>query len=250
MTTRRATARSLFARTQQLELMDDRSIGGAELSEALSQLRLINTLLLAYGPTVRGVAELWRSAGRPQTLEFLDVGAGSGDAARALLRWAERHGIALHITLLDLHPDTCAVAAAVWRSEPRVRVVCGDVHHLPPHSVDIVTAALVVHHFSDEQLPALLDVMVRAARFGVVINDLHRHPLAYAAIWLATRCWSRNRMIRNDAPLSVRRGFVAADWERLGRQLPAVEFRYRRQAFFRWKVLLRKNSYLGNHDPR
>lgn len=219
--------------------MDDRSIGGAELAGALRELRLINALLLGSLPTVAGVAELWRAAGRPRSLSLLDVGAGSGDATGALLRWAERRGVALRVTLVDLHPDTCAVAAAYWHDEPRVRVVCGDLFALPPRAVDIVTAALVVHHFADQQLPALLDVMVRAARLGVVINDLHRHVVAYTAILLATHCWSRNRMIRHDAPLSVRRGFRTADWERLSRELPGVQCRYRRRAFFRWQVVLK-----------
>jgi len=235
----RSSSSSLGARAQQLELMDDPSIGGTELAEALRQLRMINTVLLGARPTIKGVAEVWRAAGRPATLRLLDVGSGSGDATGALLRWAERRGVAMYITLLDLHPDTCAVAAAYWRNEPRVHVVCGDVFDLAPGTVDIVTAALLVHHFPDHRLPALLDVMARSARLGVVINDLHRHPLAYGAILLATRCCSRNRMIRHDAPLSVRRGFVAADWQRLCRELPRLQVSYRWHAFFRWQVLLR-----------
>ncbi|MDB5252932.1 MAG: methyltransferase protein, partial [Flaviaesturariibacter sp.] len=53
---------------------------------------------------------------------------------------------------------------------------------------------------------------------GFFINDLHRHPLAYHSIRLLTRAFSRSYLVKNDAPLSVLRGFSRSDWLRvLGR---------------------------------
>jgi len=226
-------------RVATLELMDDRSIVGAELSEALRQLRVINAALLGDVPTLEGVVRLWLAAGRPSKLTLLDVGAGSGDQNRALLRWARLVGVELAIILVDIHPQTCAAAAAYWRGQPQVRVVCADLLRLGLHQADIVTASLFTHHFADGELPAVLGALLAAARLGVVVNDLHRHQLAFAAISLATRLLSRNRMIRNDAPLSVRRGFRAADFERLRRISTFAHLSYRWRPFFRWLVLIR-----------
>jgi SAM-dependent methyltransferase len=220
------------------ELMDDRTIGGAELREALDQLRLINRLLGAARPTIEGLGRLWRAAGRPAALTILDVGAGSGDLSRPMLRWAERRGVRLHIVLVDIHPETCATAAAAHRDEPGVMVLCSDLLRLALRPVDIVTAALFTHHFSSEELPAVYRAMARAARLGVVVNDLHRHPLAWGAIWLATRLCSRNRMIRHDAPLSVRRGFRAADLRRLRTALGAPALRFMWRPLFRYLIIL------------
>ena len=229
---------SLDERTTTLELMDDRSIGGEELAEALRQLRVINAVLLGDLPTLEGVNRLWQRAGRPKALTLLDVGAGSGDLNRTLLRWARGRGVRLTILLVDIHPETCAAAARYWRGTAQVHVVCSDILRLALRCADIVTASLFTHHFADDELPIVLGALAQAARYGVVINDLHRHRMAYAAILLATRLMSRNRMIRNDAPLSVQRAFVASDLERL-RRIPALaQLSYRWRPFFRWLITI------------
>lgn len=229
---------NLRQRTSLPELMDDRSIGGAELREALEQLRLINHLLGAARPTIEGIEHFWRAAGCPATLSILDVGAGSGDLSQPMLRWAERHAVRMHIVLVDIHPETCAAAAAHHHDEPRVMVLCSDLLHLALHPADIVTTALFTHHFSPAELPHVYQAMANAARLGVVVNDLHRHLVAWATIWLATRLCSRNRMIRHDAPLSVRRGFKAADLRQLRATLNAPELRFMWRPLFRYLVML------------
>ena len=229
---------NLARRAETPELMDDLRIGGEELAEALRQLRLINAVLGGDVPTLEGVIRLWYAAGRPRELTMLDVGAGSGDLNRTLLRWARWYDVDLKIVLVDIHPETCAAAAQYWRDEPQVRVVCSDLLHLALRRVDIVTASLVAHHFADAALPSMFGAMLEVARLGVVINDLHRHPLAFAAISLATRLLSRNRMIRNDAPLSVQRGFTANDFARLQRVPALAGMTYRWRPFFRWLVII------------
>ena len=63
----------------------------------------------------------------------------------------------------------------------------------------------------------MLREMRRVSRRGVVVNDLHRHPLAWVAIRTLTRLCSRSGLIRHDAPLSVRRGFRRAELTSLAR---------------------------------
>jgi hypothetical protein len=162
---------------------------------------------------------------------------------RLLLAWAIKRNIALHITLVDMHPGTCASAAAYYRDDPRVQVVCSNLLHLGMQPADIVTATLFTHHFPSEQLAEMLAILRHMARIGVVINDLHRHPLAWAGIWVATRLFSRNRMIRHDAPLSVQRGFRWFDLDQL-RSAPALgSLSYVWRPFFRYLITLpRKTS--------
>lgn len=228
----------LTERSTRAELMDDHTIGGAELAEALGQLRVINYVLGGGQPTLEGVVRLWKRAGRPGRLRMLDMGAGSGEVSRKLLAWADRQGVEMTITLVDVHPDTCAVAAAFHRNEPRITVQQGDVFQLAPATADIVTASLFTHHFPSPLLPALVTCLVRAARFGVVINDLQRHPIAWLSIRLATLLLSRNRMILHDSPLSVQRGFRRAEFEQL-RALPELAMlRCSWRPMFRYLVVI------------
>ncbi len=228
----------LRQRSEAAELMDDLQISGTDLFIALRELRFINMVLGGPLPTLEGVWRLWHAAGKPAQLRLLDVGAGSGETSRLLLHWADWQGLHIEITLLDIHPLTCAIATAEFADEPRVQVRQGNMEHLPPASTDIVTASLVLHHFPTAALPRILGTLQAAAHLGVIINDLHRHPLAWCGIDLFTRLFSRNRMIRHDARLSVARGFRAADFEAL-RCTPALHrLHYRWRPVFRYLVIL------------
>ena len=49
-------------------------------------------------------------------------------------------------------------------------------------------------------------------RKGFFINDLHRHWLAYYSIQIITSIFSGSYLVKNDAPLSVARGFKKKEW--------------------------------------
>lgn len=234
--------RSLSVRAQEEELMDDFSRGGEELSEALKHLRRLNRLFAASGPTQTGVEKLWKTLGRPTSLSLIDVGAGSGDVNRALLNWAEQRGVEMAITLVDLTEEACREARALFQEEPRVTVHCGDVKNLPSASADIVTASQFIHHFEGKQLVDIVSHMLRAAKYGVVINDIHRHIVSYTAVWLTTRLISRNRYIRHDGPLSVAKGFKGRDWMALKDQMGVDTMTYKWRPMFRYSVVIPKPS--------
>jgi hypothetical protein len=110
--------------------------------------------------------------------------------------------------------------------------------HLGLAPADIVTASLFTHHFTATELPSVLRAMARVARLGVVINDLHRHALAWIGIWVGTRLFFDNRMIRNDAPLSVQRGFRREDLELLRANPNLRGFSYNWRPLFRYLITL------------
>jgi hypothetical protein len=80
----------------------------------------------------------------------------------------------------------------------------------------------------------LLREMDRVSRLGIVVNDLHRHPIAYAGIWLLTRLLPVSPMVRQDGPLSVRRGFRRCDLTALFRTAGLTRPQMRWHWAFRW----------------
>jgi SAM-dependent methyltransferase len=161
------------------------------------------------------------SAWRPgERIEVLDVAAGNGDFARALIGWGRAHGFDVRVTALDI--SQAALRSRTMRqadrAEPRLRFLCGDVRHLPchDHSVDYVTSALFFHHLTDIEAVQALQRFERLARRGIVVNDLVRRWRLHAWTWLLTRpC---NPVLRNDGPLSVRRAFRPRELEALARE--------------------------------
>jgi len=93
---------------------------------------------------------------------------------------------------------------------------------------------MFLHHFTQEESARILAGLGGLVREGIVVNDLHRHPVAYHAIRLLTRLFSQSRLVRNDAPLSVRRAFRAADLDDLRARCGFPRFRYRWRWAFRY----------------
>ena len=230
--------RNLSTRAKEDELMDDFSLGGEELSEALKHLRRLNKIFGASGPTCYGVKKLWSEMGRPSELTLLDVGAGSGDVNRKLLKWADSRGIEMKITLVDLTEEACEEARLYFRDEERVKVIRADVKSLPEGYADIVTGSQFVHHFEGQELVEIVNHMLKSSRFGVVINDIHRHSVPYTAVWLTTRIISQNRYIRHDGPLSVAKGFTNKDWSDLKSKLNHKTMTYSWKPLFRYAVVI------------
>ncbi|WP_433942844.1 methyltransferase domain-containing protein [Paenibacillus sp. SN-8-1] len=230
--------RALTQRAREGELMDDFSMGGEELSEALQHLRRLNAIFPAAGPILYGVDKLWRMKGSPSALRILDVGAGSGDINMKLLRWADQQGVSIQITLVDMTQEACNEARLLFQNEPRVQVQQGNVKELAEGTADIVTGSQFLHHFDGDDLIEMVSHMIRASQYGVVINDIHRHRISYTAVWLMTRMISRNRYIRHDGPLSVAKGFKAREWRELKTKLNQDTMSYTWMPMFRYCVVI------------
>ena len=230
------------------ELMDDLSIGGDELRQTLDQIATINGWLGGYRPSIAGVRKLLP---RDATgFSLLDVGCGKGDTCQQIARWARRHKLDATLRGIDLHEDTINHARACLANAPGAAITpitpitpitfdVQDLFEMPDEPVaDIVHAAMVLHHFPGDTAKRALEKMSRLARIGVVVNDIHRHWFAYRSINLLTGLLSRNRLVRNDAGVSVLRAFVRKEWRDLcdvpGYDPPDVRWRWA----FRWQVTM------------
>jgi hypothetical protein len=69
-----------------------------------------------------------------------------------------------------------------------------------------------------------------------VINDLHRHPLAYFSIKWLTRWFSKSPMVQHDAALSVLRSFKRRDWNSIFAQAGLDQVTIHWRWAFRWQI--------------
>lgn len=190
------------------ETLDDAACPAPIARATLRDIATANALFGGRAAAAYGVAQLLTPSpdGRPRTL--LDVGAGSGDIAHALVRRAARAGISLVAVALDTHREAIALARRA-----AVRPVLGRAEALPlgDGAVDIVLASQFLHHFDRPSAIALLREFGRVARLGVVICEPRRSPLAMAGIWAAAHALRFHQVTRVDGVLSVRRSFTAAE---------------------------------------
>src|SRR2546427_3602703 len=186
---------SSFAhRLQKSELMDDLTRPDREFDEAYRELEIINRRL-------GGIRAIERFLPDKSNMLMLDVAAGGCDVSEALLQKR-----AARIVALDINAKGFKFARKSW---PLV----GDAMKLPfpDNTFDVVMGSLFFHHLSDPQCVRALENMWRVSRKLVLVNDLHRHPVAYFSIRALASRFSKSIIVRHDGPVSDLRAFKPAD---------------------------------------
>ena len=90
--------------------------------------------------------------------------------------------------------------------------------------VDYVFANHFLHHLADEQIVQLLRKWHPYVRQRIIFSDLLRHPGAYFGYSLLALFYPKS-FARTDGLISIRRGFVEADFSNLTNEaLPGVEY--------------------------
>lgn len=189
------------------ELLDHPDADPAAVRQSLHHIARANFWFGGWWAVRRGLARLleFPGAGAAGSLTVLDVGCGSADLLRRAVRWAARRGIRLVPIGLERHRTAASLARAAG-----IPTILGSAAELPlrQHSVDIVLASQLLHHFAPETIIDFCRSAGRLARHGVVLADLRRSVLAQAGFRVGSRMLGFDPATRRDGITSVRRGFT------------------------------------------
>lgn len=229
---------NLQHRSYRLELLDRDDIPFADIRQNMLELDVINTRLGGHAITIAGLQKL---IGDRKQIHVCEIGCGGGDNLVALQRWCKKKSIEVRFTGIDIKAACIEVAKEKRALQSTANWIISDYRQAQfAQQPDIIFSSLFCHHFTDEQLVEQLQWMQANAAVGFFINDLHRHPLAYSSIWLLTKLFSKSYLVKNDAPLSVARGFKRQDWlfllQQAGIEKAEIEWRWA----FRWLVTATK----------
>jgi hypothetical protein len=147
----------------------------------------------------------------------------------------------LQLTGIDLNASCIEVAVNTLKNY-QTELIVSDYkvvqwQQAPP---DIIFSSLFCHHFTDKEMVSQLQWMQQHCRKGFFINDLHRHWLAYYSIKWLTALFSKSYLVKNDAPLSVRRGFRRNEWKALLEQAGIKNYAIQWKWAFRWLIIVHK----------
>lgn len=189
------------------------------LTGCLRNLERMNRLTMSYRPTLNFLGRVVERH-RGRDLHIVDVGSGYGDMLRVISRWAERRGVRVRLTGIDLNPQTEAIAREATRGEgmgeDAIEWRTGDVmSEASLQAPDVVLSSLVAHHLGHEEIVRFLGWMEGSARRGWFINDLEREVMPARVFSTLAVLLRWHPFLHHDGPVSFRRAFRAADWKEL-----------------------------------
>ncbi|MDQ2777691.1 MAG: methyltransferase domain-containing protein [Acidobacteriota bacterium] len=184
------------------ELLDH--VSAEEARPNLADLVRINRFLGGHS-TIRKL--LSTAVSRDEKFTVLDIGAASGDTARYIA------DLYPHASVTSLDYNLTNLEAAPF---PKL---IADAFSLPfgERSFDFVMSSLFLHHFTDEQVVALLRSFHGAARRGLLIADLERHVLPYLFLKLSKPFFGWGRITVHDGLISVRAAFRKGELQGLAK---------------------------------
>ncbi len=202
------------------ELLDLDEASYEEVRESLQDVATVNRYLSGYRVLLHHVEPFLRAHKVDRPFTVLDAATGSADQPIALVKLARHLRVPIHITAIDINAKMLKLAEEEIASFPEIRLVQCDILSLPfrVDGFDLAVNSLSLHHFSWPKAVMILQAIYQAGRLGVVVNDLHRSRIAHAVIFLLTRIFTRNRLTRYDAPVSVMNAFTPKEFGQLAQE--------------------------------
>jgi 2-polyprenyl-3-methyl-5-hydroxy-6-metoxy-1,4-benzoquinol methylase len=207
-------------RTDKEELMDDFSIGGDLLRDTLDKLENINRWLGGNKVTINGLKSILENHPKDKEITIVDVGCGHGDILRDVAKFGRKQNYRFKLIGIDANPTAIEYANELSVEFDELTFETQDIFsdEFQKREFDVVLATLFLHHFKEKELVSFLKNTLKQTKIGIVVNDLHRHKLAYYLFMLLS-IFISNKMIIEDGLTSVLRGFKRKDLENISTKI-------------------------------
>ena len=224
------------------ELLDLDEASYEEVQDSLQDVATVNRYLSGYRVLLQHMEPILKSHKANRPFRVMDAATGSADQPVELVKLARRIGVPIHITAIDINAKMLKLAQKEVACYPEIQLLQCDILSLPfrENAFDLVVNSLSLHHFSWDKAVTILRTIYKVGRLGIVVNDLHRSRVAHVVIFILTRIFTRNRLTRYDAPVSVMNAFTPKEFCKLAQQAKIDPYEIHRHFPYRIALLGRK----------
>jgi len=229
-------------RSSEMEIMDDFLMEGVLFRDTLDKLEIINRFLGGNSVTIKGLKKLLKNQSKNKTITIVDLGCGNGDVLRDVSKFGRKNNYSFKLIGIDANPAAIDYARELSKEYSELSFKTIDIlsEDFKKQSYDVVLCTLFLHHLKNEELISFLKKTTENATIGLVVNDLHRHKLAYYLFKLIG-FFIKNKMVRQDGLTSVLRAFKRKDLENIAKEIK-VHFSIEWKWAFRYLWIMKKDS--------
>ncbi|MFM7328958.1 MAG: hypothetical protein ACKO3B_09540 [Bacteroidota bacterium] len=212
-----------------------------EVEATVEEFKAFYAKLGGLGQSTGALKRLTRKKADKE-ISVLEVGCSGGYRLVQLERWLTRRKFKSTLAGIESNPLVAELARRRTSSLPECRILVRDIldPKLRDMDPDIIIISYFVQKYSGDRLEALLSRLYAFAGLGLIINDFHRHPMAYRIVKLLTGLFTRSGQVKHEAPLAVARGFTKAELTAALDRASIKNYSLRWKWFFRWQVVVEK----------
>lgn len=230
-------------RSNEKELLDKSNILPGLLYKNLRELDILNRTTRGHTLSLKGIKQLITD--HHKIYHVVDLGCGSGDALKAIADWARLNNYSVKLTGVDMNANAIDYLKIHCVNYPEISGITADYQDYLNRNefIEIVHCSLFCHHLNDDELLRLFIYFRQHVKSGFIINDLHRHWLAYYSAWLFTRLLNATELAKNDGPVSVLRGFKSGELTYLLTKANIRNYSIQKDWVFRFLIVGKTENY-------
>ncbi|MEO6538007.1 MAG: methyltransferase domain-containing protein [Ferruginibacter sp.] len=228
---------NLSKRSNKKEILDGENIPFADIKQNLEELNTINTTLGGHKITLDGI-KAFTNKHKNSPFTFCEIGCGGGDNLKAISTWCGKNKISANFIGIDIKKE-CLDYATKQYPELKAEWIQDDYYSVNfiNRQPDVIFSSLFCHHFTETELIKMLHWMQANCSKGFFINDLQRNSIAYYGIKFITWLFSKSYLVKNDAPLSVARGFTKNEWQSIFKKAGISHYSIQWKWAFRYLII-------------
>ena len=226
-------------RSSKKELIDDLAFSSPSLIHNLQEMATLNLWFGFNRSLFKTIQKIVQSQLNNQPVVIADIGCGGGDTLRYISKWSAKKGINSKLIGLDANQEIINYARQSSLDYSNIQF---KTHHILNQTLnenhDILIINHLCHHLSNEEIIKLITTLCLSTKTAIIINDLHRHWLAYFGIRLITNIFGFSYITKHDGPLSVLRAFRKIEMISLLEHIQNASFEIKWLWPFRWQAII------------
>lgn len=227
---------SFFNRSEALEILDVTHPAPADLRMIYEDIAACNRLLGAHTALLREI----KSIKFPNSKDLLiqDIGCGNGELIRYLSTHLKPIYPNAHFLGIDCNPVILEEAQLKSNTFDNISFINIDVLNENTPKADLILLSLTLHHFSNENLPLLLERLTKNTHAIILISDLERSWLSHFLFAIFAKVFLKHSIAIADGKTSIKRGFKKKELMAFAAQLPQHHHQIRWKWAFRYHWVL------------
>jgi len=223
------------------EELDNFDLRGDELAQTLKEIAGVNKMLGGNRISLIAVKRILKTISADRAISIVDVGCGNGDMLRSLAKMGRKHNFNIELIGIDANPHAMDIARDLSTTYNNLSYRTINIFdpEFKKTTYDIALCTLTLHHFKDDEITSLMQLMCKNASIAVIVNDLQRSALAYLLFKLYSWIFRLGAISKADGLTSILRGFKKKELESISKKITGTSYSIQWKWAFRYLWILK-----------